>query len=140
MYTLPTIQDNAAREGPSREFQPPSARFSQVHIDLVGPLPVSSVFRYCLTAIDRYIRWPEAFPLLDHRRNNRQSLSLGCSFRLPPANYIRPGQAFRASSLQDSGYPQRVLSNPDDSMASRLQWAHRETPEAAEGRPHVPCR
>jgi cleavage and polyadenylation specificity factor subunit 1 len=44
-------------------FNLPSARLSHVHIDLVGPLPVSSGFRYCLTAIDRYTRWPEAFLL-----------------------------------------------------------------------------
>jgi transposase InsO family protein len=31
--------------------------------DLVGPLPVSSGFRYSLTAIDRYTHWPEAHPL-----------------------------------------------------------------------------
>jgi cleavage and polyadenylation specificity factor subunit 1 len=31
--------------------------------DLVGPLPVSSGFWYCLTAIDRSTLWPEAHPL-----------------------------------------------------------------------------
>ncbi|XP_063547679.1 uncharacterized protein LOC134755131 [Cydia strobilella] len=34
-----------------------------VHIDLIGPLPVSQGFKYCLTAIDRYTRWPEVVPL-----------------------------------------------------------------------------
>lgn len=43
----------------------PDARFSEVHIDLVGPLPVSSGFKYCLTAVDRYTRWPEVIPLSD---------------------------------------------------------------------------
>jgi hypothetical protein len=33
-----------------------------VHRDF-GPLPVSSGFRYCLTAIDKYTSWPEAHPL-----------------------------------------------------------------------------
>ena len=63
VYTLPTFQSNAALEGRSWEFEPPAARFSHVHIDLVGPLPVSSGLRYCLTAVDRFTLWPEALPL-----------------------------------------------------------------------------
>jgi len=52
-------------KAPLCSFNLSSARFSHVHIDLVGPLPVSSGFRYCPTAIDRYTRWPEALPLCD---------------------------------------------------------------------------
>jgi cleavage and polyadenylation specificity factor subunit 1 len=52
-------------KAPLGSFSLPSARFSHVHIDLVGPLPVSYRFRYCLIAIDRYTRWPEALPLSD---------------------------------------------------------------------------
>jgi hypothetical protein len=52
-------------KAPLGSFKLPSARFSHVHIDLVGPLHMSSGFRYCLTAIGRYTRWPEAFPLSD---------------------------------------------------------------------------
>ena len=44
---------------------PPDARFEVVHIDLVGPLPVSQGFKYLLTRADRFTRWPEAFPLID---------------------------------------------------------------------------
>ena len=44
-------------------FSPPSARFEHVHIDLVGPLPSSEGKKYCLTCVDRYTRWPEAFPI-----------------------------------------------------------------------------
>jgi cleavage and polyadenylation specificity factor subunit 1 len=40
-------------------------RFTQVHVDIVGPLPSSGGFTYLLTAIDRTTRWPEAFPLAD---------------------------------------------------------------------------
>jgi hypothetical protein len=50
---------------PLAEFKPPSARFRHVHLDLVGPLPVSHNYRYCLTAIDRFTCWPEAYPLAD---------------------------------------------------------------------------
>ena len=44
-------------------MQIPSRRFSHIHVDLVGPLPVSHGYSYILTVMDRSTRWPEAIPL-----------------------------------------------------------------------------
>ena len=41
----------------------PGRRFSHVHMDQAGPLPVSQGYSYLLNMIDRTFRWPEAIPL-----------------------------------------------------------------------------
>lgn len=44
-------------------FKVPNQRFKHINIDLVGPLPLSRGFKYCLTCIDRFTRWPVAIPI-----------------------------------------------------------------------------
>ena len=49
---------------PPAVIPPCPQRFSQLHIDIVGPLPSSpSGFSHLLTVVDRAIRWFEAVPL-----------------------------------------------------------------------------
>lgn len=43
----------------------PAQRFEHLHIDIVGPLPISQGKRYLITIIDRCTSWPEVFPVED---------------------------------------------------------------------------
>ena len=44
-------------------FPTPDARIDIVHVDLVGPLPLSQEFTYLLECVDHFTRWPEAILL-----------------------------------------------------------------------------
>ena len=48
---------------PVGTFVSPSSRIEHIHIDLVEPLPMSQGFRYCLTCVNRFSRWPEVISM-----------------------------------------------------------------------------
>ncbi|BHF77823.1 hypothetical protein SprV_0602093300 [Sparganum proliferum] len=52
-------------KAPIDTFPGPGERFSHVHLDIVGPLPLSNGCSYFLTCVDWFTRWPEAIPLPD---------------------------------------------------------------------------
>jgi cleavage and polyadenylation specificity factor subunit 1 len=45
------------------DFTLPAARFLHIHIDLLGPLPTSAGYTYCLIVVDCFTHWPEAIPI-----------------------------------------------------------------------------
>jgi transposase InsO family protein len=52
---------------PLGELPVPSARFTEVHIDIVGPLETVCGYSYLFTAIDRFTGFPVAVPIPDIR-------------------------------------------------------------------------
>lgn len=64
-------------KSPLSDYASVDVRFEHINIDIVGPLPTSNGFRYCLTCIDRYSRWPAAIPMVDITAQNVASALVG---------------------------------------------------------------
>ena len=115
---------------PAAAIQPiPQRRFSHVHVDLVGPLPVSADgFLYIFTIIDRTTRWLEAVPL-------KEMSAATCS------------QVFFSHWVSRFGVPATVMSDRGTQLCKHLgieldcyilsssgQWDGRMCSQTAEGR------
>lgn len=67
---------------PLQKFDISDHRFDEIHVDIVGTLPLSQGFSYLFTCIDRYTRWTDATPMIDMTAEScARALLHGCISR-----------------------------------------------------------
>lgn len=105
---------NKHEKSPLQHFVPPNERFSFVHMDIVGPLPVSEGKRYLLTCIDRFTRWPEAYPI--------EEQSAEIIARTFFDNWIcRFGSPIQIVTDQGQNFESKLFSSLNEIMGTKLK-------------------
>ena len=85
------------------DFPVPDKRFQFIHLDIVGPLPVSKGKRFILTIVDRCSRWVECYPM---EQGSAQEVAQGflqwtSRFGLCGAAFSDNGNSFVSNLFQD---------------------------------------
>jgi hypothetical protein len=94
----------------------PQRRFSQIHIDLVGPLQSISICSHILTVIDRSSKWMEAISLVE-------TSAAACAKALTFSWISR----FAVPETITSDRGLQSTSNLWSQLCSMLNIAHRQT-------------
>ncbi|GBM80184.1 hypothetical protein AVEN_141653-1 [Araneus ventricosus] len=97
-------------KSPKDDFSLPSARFSHVHLDVVGPLPPFKGYKYCLTEVYRFTRWPEIQQSVGLKKIPTILLGIHTAFKedinassaelVYGSNLRLPGQFLQANSVK----------------------------------------
>lgn len=90
---------------PWQHFDLPGARFDHLHVDFVGPLTTAtSGYRYMLTIVDRYSRYPMAVPVTSTSAQTAINAIVDkwfAVFGLPLSITTDQGPAFRSGTFGD---------------------------------------
>lgn len=79
-------------------------RFRHINIDIIGPLPSSQGFAYCLTCVDRYTRWVEVLPMIDIRAETIATIFYAgwiARFGVPEIITTDQGRQFESSLFRE---------------------------------------
>ena len=111
---------------PIRQLNEAVARFTHVHMDIVGPLPAinNSPFRYLVTFIDRSTNWIEAHRTFHHSRRSlpRFSHVLVFSLRSTIVHHDWPWNPIWKSIIRTTFPDSRILQTPYNFISSTEQW------------------
>ena len=97
LLTLPEVQDPEVYKSSAwllGIFMMLEARFDNVHIDIVGPLPPSKGCMYLLTCINHFTRWPEPIPITSA---TAESVSQASQFGISSTVTTDHGRQFKST-------------------------------------------
>lgn len=118
-------------KAPIQNIKIPEGRFKHIHIDLVGPLPPSNGYRYLLTSVDRFTRWPEAYPLKDIQTDTVARCFVAnyvSRFGVPDEITTDRGSQFESKLFNELSKVARIAPHSYNLLPPAIKWNGREIP------------